>query len=579
MVARHSLRFVIACEEDFSRAEEAIGSTGGPITIDAGLDSGTLLEIEEFRCLAAAARVSGASVTFSSDDPLRRELARIVGLQVEAPEPAVSALRRALESNAPTRKIEEADIPRIMSPAPVREPVPTLTEALNDYTNHGSHESYASFSFVITPPVPRRSDQAAGEWLYDSGSFNVQPVPRRYRGSRRVGKIAAIAAVSAIALIMASALVLVALIAPQATVTLVPETSAINADITYGVAGTGVSYDVAIDPAPITTTLSYSATIPTTGTRSEPDGTASGAMLFTNPSTTELTAPSGTVVTGPDGTSFSTTEDVVVPAADPFGSLTMGSASVGIVASVAGPAGNAEAGILNGQLDSGLFYSNRDAVGGGTLKEIPIVAEADMETLRSQAAQDFAERAQEQIQNEIPADYRALAGSGETDEPGFAFSHEIGEDATELQIESTMRVSALAYDPNALHEMAREELSKRLSASLPPDTVLLADTMKVDEPLEIDNVSGNPEYRVTASARARVVIEPGMLAELKHDLVGASEANAVRRVSEIEGVSRFKLDYGPEWFPLNWPPRLDSRIAIDIDDRPATQADTGETRP
>ncbi|MBA2453029.1 MAG: hypothetical protein H0V47_07650 [Chloroflexia bacterium] len=142
-----------------------------------------------------------------------------------------------------------------------------------------------------------------------------------------------------------------------------------------------------------------------------------------------------------------------------------------------------------------------------------------------------------------------------------------------------MRISALAYDPDALHEMAREELSKRLSGSLPPDTVLLADTMKVDEPLEIDNISGNPEYRITASARARVVIDPWMLAELKQDLVGASEANAVRRVSEIEGVSRFELDYGPDWFPLNWPPRLDSRIAIDIDDRPATQTATGETRP
>lgn len=579
MVARHSLRFVIACEEDFPRAEEAIGSTDGPITIDAGLDSGTLLEVEEFRCLAAAARVSGASVTFSSDDPLRRELARIVGLQVEAPEPAVSAVRRALESNAPTRKIERADIPQLMSSAPVREPVPTLTEALNDYTDHGTHESYASFSFVITPPVPRRRDQTDDDWLYDSGSFNVRPASRRYRGSRRVGKIAAIASVAALTLIVATALVLVALIAPQATVTLVPETSAINADLTYGVAGTGAGYDVAIDPVPITTTLSYSATIPTTGTRSEPDGTASGAVLFTNPSTTELTVPAGTVVTGPDGTSFSTTEDVAVPAADPFGSLTMGSAAVGIVAGAAGPAGNVEAGILNGQLESGLFYSNRDATAGGTLKEIPVVAEADVETLRAQAAQDFAERAQEQIQNEIPAGYRALAGSGETDEPGFAFSHEVGEDTAELRIESTMRVSALAYDPNALHEMAREELSKRLSGSLPADTVLLADTIKVDEPLEIDNVSGNSEYRITASAHARVVIESEMLAELKQDLVGASEANAVRRVSEIEGVSRFELDYGPEWFPLNWPPRLDSRIAIDIDDRPTTQAAAGETRP
>ncbi len=582
MVARHSLRFVIACENDFARAEEAIGSTQGPITIEAGVESGTLLEIDEFRRLAAAARVSGACVTFASDDPLRRELARIVGLNVEAPEPTISGLRRALESNAATRKIEPTDLvgpSNTGEPAPFREPVPTLTEALNDYTNHGPHDSYASFSFVITPPVPRRGDQMADAWHYEGGAFGVRPVPRRYRGSRRIGKIAAVASLSAIALILASALVLVALIAPQASVTLVPATSAINADLTYGVAGAGSDYDVAIEPVTITTTLSYNATIPTTGSRTEPDGTASGAILITNPTTTELTMPAGTIITGVDGLTFSTVEDVSVPAADPFGSMTMGSASAGIVAGQPGPAGNVEAGALNGQLESGLFYSNREATAGGTVKEIPIVAEADIEALRAQAEAELAQRADGQIQGEIPSGHQAIAGSGTMDAPGLSFSHKVGEDATDLRVDATMRVSALAYNPEELHQMAREALSKQLSASLPSDQVLLADTMNVDEPLEIPNTSGAPEYRLTASARARVVIDQEMLAGLKRDLVGASRVDAVIRVSQIEGVSRFELEYGPDWFPLDWAPRLESRIAIDVDDSPATQAASGATRP
>ena len=89
MVARHSLRFVISCADDLRRAEDAIGSSAEPVIIEANLESTALLEIEEFRALAAAVRVAGANVTFTSDDPLRRELARIAGLKVIAPEPAV----------------------------------------------------------------------------------------------------------------------------------------------------------------------------------------------------------------------------------------------------------------------------------------------------------------------------------------------------------------------------------------------------------------------------------------------------------------------------------------------------------
>lgn len=580
MVARHSLRLVLVCENDLVQATQIIRSTDEPITFDAGLDSGVMLNIDDFRRLASAARHSGAALTFTSDDPLRRELARIAGIAVETSDPASSGVRRALESaNAATRKIEPAEAAQHIGPPPLREPVPTLTEALNDYTNHGESESWASFSFVITPPVPRRDDKPADDRRYDSSSYPVRSHARSYRGSRRVGKVAAFASVAAVALILASALVLLTLIAPQADVTLIPETQAIDAEITYGIAGTGESYDVAIEPKRITTTLSYSATIPTTGVRTEPDGTATGTILMTNPSTSEITVAAGTAINSPDGATFTTTEDVVIPAADPFGTLTMGSASIGITAASPGPESNVDAGVLNGQLENGLFYTNRDAISGGTTREIATVAQADVESLRAQAAATFAERASDQIQEEIPDGYRPLAGSGQTDDPGFSYSHDVGEDASELKIDSTMRVSALAYDPEALHEMARTELSERLSGSVPADTVLLADTMVVGEPAEIQNSNGNPEYRISANAQARAVLDPDTIADMKQDLVGASEADALRRVAAIEGVSQFELDYGPDWFPLNWPPRLESRIAINIDDSPSTQTATGETRP
>jgi hypothetical protein len=63
------------------------------------------------------------------------------------------------------------------------------------------------------------------------------------------------------------------------------------------------------------------------------------------------------------------------------------------------------------------------------------------------------------------------------------------------------------------------------------------------------------------------------------DIVGADETEVGLRVATLKGVARFDIEYGPEWFPFDWAPRLESRIAIDIDAGTATQTTANETRP
>ncbi len=84
---------------------------------------------------------------------------------------------------------------------------------------------------------------------------------------------------------------------------------------------------------------------------------------------------------------------------------------------------------------------------------------------------------------------------------------------------------------------------------------------------------------MSASAHTRAVLDPEVVAALKQDLVGASEEEAAGKVALLKGVAGFNIEYGPDWFPLEWPPRLESRIAIEIDDSTATQTAAGETRP
>ena len=61
---------------------------------------------------------------------------------------------------------------------------------------------------------------------------------------------------------------------------------------------------------------------------------------------------------------------------------------------------------------------------------------------------------------------------------------------------------------------------------------------------------------MSASARTRAVFDPAVIEALQHDLVGVSEEDAAGKVALLKGVAGFEIEYGPDWFPLDWPPRF-----------------------
>ena len=472
MVARHVQRYVVSCRSELEHVEQNLAGAREPVVIEANSDSTVLSEIDDFRNLAASGRVSGVPVAFASDDPLRRELARIVGLTVEDPLATVSGIRRAIESNAPTRQLKKFG-PERPATSPLG-PALSLTEALDHYTAHGGDDSYASFSFVVNPPVPRRPDQNGGGWYHAGAAQSSHPGSRDRRASRKLGRAAGVATVAVVALLVASAAILLALLAPHSSVTLIPTTSVISADVTYGVAGQPGSFDVTIEPSLLTGEITYSESIQTTGIRSVADGTALGAILLTNPYTTETYLPAGTVMTTADGIAFTTVEDVVVPPADPYGTATMGSAVASIRAVEAGPESNIPAQELSGQMENGLYYSNREQTNGGTMRDIAVVSEFDIEALRANAQQSLDSQAASSISALVPEGQQMVEGSGQSGDVAMSFSMEPGMDATEVSVDAVMSLSAQAYDTAELQRLASEELNRRLTAAVPNDNVLLA---------------------------------------------------------------------------------------------------------
>lgn len=560
MVARYAQRYVVSTGPDLALAREAIGSGRERLLIEAAPDSPVLTRMEEFRDLAITVSRSDAEVSFTSDDPLRVELARIAGLTVIAPDPVASGVRRAIDSTEATRKIDR--------PLPETRPMPDTTpETIND------DESWASFSFVVNPPVPRRPDLAQNNWYYDGAAIPVST--RRPRSHHRAGKAAGIAALIVMLLLLVSSGLMAAVVIPRATVTLTPIVVPVESAVTYGVAGFASNVDVTIDPVSVNGEITYSATIPTTGIRTEPDGVATGDLSLMNPSAVEVFLPAGTILTTTDGLSFATSWDVTIPAADPFGSGAMGTASVPLEATTAGPEANISAYSLEGQLENGIFFQNRDSFAGGSLREIQTVAEADLETLRAGAITSLAGRPAEEIAPLVPAGFQMIEGSLQTGEMQATFNQEAGMDASEITIDVVLPISAQAYDPAALQQLAETELTAQLAGAVPVETVLLDSSMAISAPER----TGELAFSMSATANAQAVIDQEIIDALRRDLIGASEEQAAAQVVLLGNVAGFEIEHGPDWLPFDWPPRLESRIAITIDDSTTTTQTPGTTGP
>ncbi len=559
MVARYAQRYVVSSGPDLVLAREAIGSGRERLLIEAAPDSPVLTRMEEFRELATTVSQSDSEVSFTSDDPLRIELARIAGLTVIAPDPVTSGVRRAIDSTEATRKIDR--------------PLPAARTETIETPNVSDEESWASFSFVVNPPVPRRPDLAQSTWYYDGAAIPV--ANRQARSHHRAGKAAGIAAMIVMLLLLVSSGLMAAVVIPRATVTLTPIVVPVESGITYGVAGFASGVDVTIDPVPVSGEITYSATIPTTGIRTEPDGFATGDLSLMNPSTVEVFLAAGTILTTADGHSFATAWDVTIPAADPFGSGAMGLASVPLEATTAGPDSNVAAYSLEGQLENGIFFQNREGFAGGTVREIQTVAEADLETLHADAIASLSGRPAEEIAPLVPAGFELIDGSLQTGDMQATFNLEPGMDASEVTIDVVLPMSAQAYDPAALQQMAETELTSQLAGAVPADSLLMDNSVAVSEPESI----GEHAFSMTAAASAQAVIDPVVIDALRRDLIGASEEQAAAKVVLLGNVAGFEIEHGPDWLPFDWPPRLESRIAITIDDSTTTTQAPGATGP
>ncbi len=531
-------------------------------------ESPVLLTASEFFRLFSAARRSGITLTISTEDPLRRKLAQMLGWSVE------EATETETGEDSPTTALPETRFTADDLAAFVRGAPPVSTEPESTSTPESPTTAIALPEDIPSPST-----------IPVDGALSYQTVDGRQESSvtssgRKPGFVKAIAAklrlpeeagrrrkyvrvggIGASVLVLLIIAGLVYFVLPSATITIVPSEHAIAADLTYGLDTPGAAYDIKIAPTPLSNTSAFDKTIPTTGARYEPDGTASGKILLTNPRTTPISLPTQSKITGSNGVVYLTRDAVTVPASDPFGSLSFGSAAVAIVAGQAGSGSNANPGTVAGQLSNGLFYTNREPVGGGTDKKFPTVSPDDIAALTEEAKKDLESRAENEFMGKIASGMKLVPDSLKKSEPVLTFTHQANEDATEVAVHATVDVNALVYDPVKLHEQARGEVSKRLAAQAGPDAMLLGTSLQMTDPAPLNDQQTG--FSIHTSATVRSIITDEERSRLASSLVGKDPVAAESLLHQQSDVANFQMTLSPTWLPQKLP-ELASRIHIKL---------------
>lgn len=598
MAARHADLFTVSSASDIEELERVLSEetpdSSGSITIDIPDGATTFFNARDFRRLLLAARASDTELQVRTDDPLRRELARIIGIPV-TPVGRANVDNEVYPDDA-TRRVSPAvpeAAPESCDEAGTRvDAVPsTLQEATDEATTRASvlpelpgtdsatpavllEESEASFSFVITPPVPRRpfiaSDRPStlNGAAVERGHVHARPHAGPRGGERTSLTSRSRRRLIGVLVIIASLIALAAFafgfVMPSATLTVTPRVTPIETSLTYGLDTPGATWDVRIAPSDISTTVTFSASSPATGERFEPDATATGAVLLTNATTVDVIVPTETVLTTIDGVDVVTTEEIVVPAADPFGSLTFGSAEIAVRASAPGPSGNLGAETIYGQLDNGLFFTNREPLTGGTNRRIVVVSQADIDALQQQARDDLQAQAAVALPAALQPGQRLVAGSERRGSIQLSFDRQVGEDATEVRIDASMSVSGQAFNPEEWHQQARKDVESRMQALVGKGQLLIDGSVAVADPAEVPGAGGTA-YIVGASARVRSAIDMERLDATRVELRGQSADDAVARIQQIEGVQAVSVEQDNDWLWKNLP-QLTSRITIEVVD-------------
>ncbi len=315
------------------------------------------------------------------------------------------------------------------------------------------------------------------------------------------------------------------------------------------------------------TTIAREGDATATGTRTVPDGVASGVMTFRSRADSATTIKAGATLKGPRDVSYLLQSDVVVPGLD-FVRGQLGEASGKVRATQPGPAGNLGAGFSTRYTDN--ITSISGEISGGTEKQVAVVTESDIAGLRARLERDLRMRALTEVNAALPAATTALNDYLTLPAPSVVAQPPAGTQADAVHV----RVAIIARVPMYQNADFDALMNRRVTETLRDASLtgggaraVLPDTVATSKPVFVDVQGPLVRYSATVTGTTRALIGDADLARIRAALAGRDARSAAQVLAGEPALGGYDIRYGPAWLPpfvRARMPRRASRIHLTV---------------
>lgn len=544
--------------------ERLHGHRGESLTLVIADHSPILLTATEFRALKDLADRNHIRLRVETDDTLRRQLATMFGLAKPhaRPEPVVPTTESQSHGFGSWRNARRPKHRPAGQPPEPDEPETTGAKQEPEDPIAISRRRRNSL-YADSVAKPKSDDDIIR--IDDAGLDYIEDDDASGQRSRAwlLGRIAAVALV-----VLAAAVFALWYWFPSVEVDITLRQAEVSTGIVYSVAvpGADIPSDAsfAVEASEQSAEVPFTIEIPATGVVREPDGTASGPVLFRNVSDAPVTLEQGTELTTVTGNRYLLLEPVEVPA----GNLDAPGEAEGMVtASEAGSGGNLDAGQLTGKLqDRDVYYSNLTGpIEGGSDREFAVVTEEDLAEAERAVREDLQAAAARGWLAQLPDGMSIVGPSVTPGDPTYTIEGAVGDRREAVVVTGTVAVSGYVYDLAEVERQSRSTFEVALQDQVPPGYELVGSTIELGEPEVLAEAPERVEYRVNATATARAIFDDGAQQGLKERMAGSSEDEARAAIAEVGAIEAWEMSTSPDWWPDRMP-QSDGRITLNIRD-------------
>jgi hypothetical protein len=305
-----------------------------------------------------------------------------------------------------------------------------------------------------------------------------------------------------------------------------------------------------VQTTPVTLQESKSQQVPATGSKTVPATIATGKVVIKNNDYGVILPKGYCVTTGQ--VQFRTTDSLTL--------LSGASATVAVVATQAGGAGNVDAGKINSTCrseDNGRWSVTNPAAtaGGADEKKLTVISEQDQNGAKQALIAELTPKVKQQVAAKATGTLKLMGEPGIT--PEVSFDRNVGEEAASFTASATVTGKAVLADEALINKLLR----RAVTLKVPPKHVLTDDPVKSSYRVESVSLEGNGNLIVKGTAKG--FVRPDFkLADIRSRTKGKSPAEARQALSKLESVQEVHVRQDP--FGLPRLPFFGTRIFVKL---------------